>query len=250
MNDYARQVLDPGDQAVLLGQAAEALASRHPGAVVVELPTGIKARMCHGRWPGAARYAGGVVRDQGARGQHRRSCARPVTPGTRMFLPGLVGSGALWLRGCHQVQSVHDAGEWLALEGEPASASWPCAGGAPARNPGRPVLGCWTRPDAADRGWMPRRPARAATERRRPWSSGTSTGSPAAAAPAGPCSPRPGGRDRRSGRVAWVAVTLGPRRPERTWPGCCGSSRAPWSCRRCATTSRTCTSWCRSSSHG
>ncbi len=36
-----------------------------------------------------------------------------------MFLPGLVGSGALWLRGCHQVQSVYDAGEWLALEGEP-----------------------------------------------------------------------------------------------------------------------------------
>jgi transcriptional regulator of acetoin/glycerol metabolism len=36
-----------------------------------------------------------------------------------MFLPGLVGSGALWLRGCHQVQSVYDTGEWLALEGEP-----------------------------------------------------------------------------------------------------------------------------------
>ncbi len=34
MNDYARQVLDPGDQSVLLGQAAEALASRHAGAGV------------------------------------------------------------------------------------------------------------------------------------------------------------------------------------------------------------------------
>jgi transcriptional regulator of acetoin/glycerol metabolism len=46
-----------------------------------------------------------------------RPRAETVTP-TRMFLPGLVGSGALWLRGCHQVQSVYAAGEWLALEGE------------------------------------------------------------------------------------------------------------------------------------
>jgi sigma-54 dependent transcriptional regulator, acetoin dehydrogenase operon transcriptional activator AcoR len=30
MNDYARQVLDPGDQVVLLGQAAEALAAAGP----------------------------------------------------------------------------------------------------------------------------------------------------------------------------------------------------------------------------
>ena len=31
MNDHARQVLDPGDQAALLGHAAEALASGRPG---------------------------------------------------------------------------------------------------------------------------------------------------------------------------------------------------------------------------
>jgi transcriptional regulator of acetoin/glycerol metabolism len=36
-----------------------------------------------------------------------------------MSLPGLVGNGALWLRGCRQVESVYDSGEWLALEGEP-----------------------------------------------------------------------------------------------------------------------------------
>jgi transcriptional regulator of acetoin/glycerol metabolism len=35
-----------------------------------------------------------------------------------MFPPGLVGSGGLWLRGCHQVKSIYAAGEWLALEGE------------------------------------------------------------------------------------------------------------------------------------
>ena len=36
-----------------------------------------------------------------------------------MVLPGLVGSGPLWLRGCHQVEEVYESGEWLALEGEP-----------------------------------------------------------------------------------------------------------------------------------
>jgi transcriptional regulator of acetoin/glycerol metabolism len=35
-----------------------------------------------------------------------------------MFLPGLVGSGPLWLRGCHQVDEIYTTGEWLALEGE------------------------------------------------------------------------------------------------------------------------------------
>jgi transcriptional regulator of acetoin/glycerol metabolism len=65
---------------------------------------------------GQGRMAGGVVHvrlsELGVRPR-----AETVTP-TRMFLPGLVGSGALWLRGCHQVQSVYAAGEWLALEGE------------------------------------------------------------------------------------------------------------------------------------
>jgi len=36
MNEYARQVLDPGDQGVLLGQAAEMLATQQAGAVSVD----------------------------------------------------------------------------------------------------------------------------------------------------------------------------------------------------------------------
>jgi sigma-54 dependent transcriptional regulator, acetoin dehydrogenase operon transcriptional activator AcoR len=39
----------------------------------------------------------------------------------RKFLPGLVGSGPLWLRGCHQVDAAYASAEWLALEGEPGS---------------------------------------------------------------------------------------------------------------------------------
>ena len=117
MNEYARQALDPGDQAVLLGQATEALASRHSAAVELELPTGSRARMYCRPLHGEDRLAGGVVHvklvESGSRPR------RPAGPQARMILPGLVGSGTLWLRGCHQVEKVHDSGEWLAIEGEP-----------------------------------------------------------------------------------------------------------------------------------
>ena len=117
MNDNARHVLDPADQSVLLAQAAETLAGRNPTAsVVVELSSGVTARMYCRPVRSEGRMTGGVVHvklsEPGARAR-----AVPVAP-PRMFLPGLVGVGALWLRGCHQVQSVYNAGEWLALEGE------------------------------------------------------------------------------------------------------------------------------------
>jgi transcriptional regulator of acetoin/glycerol metabolism len=118
MNDHARQVLDPAAQSILLAQAAETLAGRNPTAVVlVELPNGVRARMYCRPVRGEGRLAGGVVHvkivELGTR--PRTEAASPP----RMFLPGLVGLGALWLRGCHQVQSIYDAGEWLAIEGEP-----------------------------------------------------------------------------------------------------------------------------------
>ena len=117
MNDYARQVLDPGDQGVLLGQAAEALASRQPGAVSVELPSGIRARMYCRPVPGEESAAGGVVHVKLIEPASRPASEAPVKSG--MSLPGLVGNGALWLRGCRQVEAVYDSAEWLALEGEP-----------------------------------------------------------------------------------------------------------------------------------
>jgi transcriptional regulator of acetoin/glycerol metabolism len=119
MNDHARQVLEPGDQAVLLGQAGEALAGGRSGAVEVELPTGLTARMhCRPtRSLSPLGTAGGVVHVKLLEAG-RRLAAESAVP-ARMFLPGLVGSGALWLRGGQQVQEAYDTGEWLVLEGEP-----------------------------------------------------------------------------------------------------------------------------------
>ncbi len=117
MNDYARQVLDPGDQGMLLGQAAEALATRQPGAVSVELPSGTRARMYCRAVRGGDRVAGGVVHVKLIQPDSRPAIESATKPG--MPLPGLVGNGSLWLRGCRQVETVYDSGEWLALEGEP-----------------------------------------------------------------------------------------------------------------------------------
>jgi transcriptional regulator of acetoin/glycerol metabolism len=133
MNEYARQVLDPGDQSVLLGHAAETLASGHVAAVVVDLPTGAKARMYCRPVHGEGRQTGGVVhvkliepgsfRGGGRAGRAGRQATESGAP-ARMLplgLPGLVGSGALWLRACHQVDAIYDSGDWLALAGEPGA---------------------------------------------------------------------------------------------------------------------------------
>jgi sigma-54 dependent transcriptional regulator, acetoin dehydrogenase operon transcriptional activator AcoR len=122
MNDRARQVLDPGDQVVLLGQAGEALAAGRPGAVEVELPTGLTARMyCRP----TRNVLGGLRAASGGGVVHVKLLepARRPAPDTAhaalTLLPGIVGSGTLWLRGCQQVQEVYETREWLVVEGEP-----------------------------------------------------------------------------------------------------------------------------------
>ncbi len=118
MNDSARQVLDPGDQAAVLGHAAEVLASRRSGAVTVTLPTGTRARVhCRPLSPDGP-PSDGVVHVKLIEHAAARHIA-DAGPRKPMFLPGLVGSAPLWLRGCSQVEAVYHSGEWLALEGEP-----------------------------------------------------------------------------------------------------------------------------------
>ena len=116
LNDHARRVLDPADQSALIGHATEALAREHPGAVSVDLPSGAVARMFCRRVSGNSAFPDGVV--------HVKLMAAAVVtpevpaPRTAMHLPGLVGSGVLWLRACREVETLYDAGDWMTLEGE------------------------------------------------------------------------------------------------------------------------------------
>ena len=116
LNDHARQLLDPADQSALIGHATEALARPSPGAVSVDLPSGVVARMFSRRISGDRPFADGVV--------HVKLVAAAVTvpempaPRAAMYLPGLVGSGVLWLRACREAETLYDAADWMTLEGE------------------------------------------------------------------------------------------------------------------------------------
>jgi len=116
LNDHARRVLDPGDQSALIGHAMEALARQNPGAVTVDLPSGVTARMFCRRISGDRPFADGVV--------HVKLVAPAVVapevpaPRTAMYLPGLVGSGVLWLRACREAETLYESSDWMTLEGE------------------------------------------------------------------------------------------------------------------------------------
>ncbi len=116
LNDHARRVLDPGDQSALIGHATEALTRQNPGAVTVDLPSGVTARMFCRRISSGSPYPDGVV--------HVKLVAAAAvvpevpTPRAAMYLPGLVGSGVLWLRACREAEALYDASDWMTLEGE------------------------------------------------------------------------------------------------------------------------------------
>jgi transcriptional regulator of acetoin/glycerol metabolism len=116
LNDHARRVLDPGDQSALIGHATEALTRQNPGAVAVDLPSGVVARMFCKRISSDSPHPDGVV--------HVKLVAAaatvPEVPAQRtaMYLPGLVGSGVLWLRACREAEALYDASDWMTLEGE------------------------------------------------------------------------------------------------------------------------------------
>ncbi len=153
MNDQARYVLEQGDQEVLLGYASEVLAEGRTNAVQVELPTGLTARM-HCRPAGSTRPSGtpaGVVQVKLV--EPARQAADAPLP-ARTLLPGLVGSGALWLRSSQQVQESYQAGEWLALEGEPGVGKLALARAVhQRRNPAR-RFDVFDAPEAGAQDWM------------------------------------------------------------------------------------------------
>jgi sigma-54 dependent transcriptional regulator, acetoin dehydrogenase operon transcriptional activator AcoR len=155
LNDHARTMLDPGDQAALIGHATEALTRRTAGAVTVDLPSGMVARMsCRPVTEGPvtdSRVADGVVHVKLVSAV--AGAADVPAPRSPMYLPGLVGSGVLWLRACREAEALYDSGDWLTLEGEPGVGKLALARAVhQRRNPAAPfhVLDA----DAASQDWL------------------------------------------------------------------------------------------------
>ena len=116
LNDFARSVLEPADQAALLERATEVMATGRPGSPVIELPSGQGARM-HCRSVPGGELASGIVAH--VKIDPARRPASTIRSGRRVPLPGLVGSGPAWLTACQDVEQAFLGGEWLAVEGEP-----------------------------------------------------------------------------------------------------------------------------------
>jgi transcriptional regulator of acetoin/glycerol metabolism len=119
LNDYARSVLSPDDQAALFEQAAERQAPEHHGAQIVELPSGGMARMYLRSVLDGDLPAGVVAHVRLGSGVGRGPPGGERDASPRLPLPGLVGSGASWLHASEELERVFRSGEWLALEGEP-----------------------------------------------------------------------------------------------------------------------------------
>lgn len=117
LNEHARTMLDPGDQAAMIAQASEALVYWNRRSTLVQLPSGLQARM-YAQPVRSGDQSGGIV-------VHAKVIdgAAPVgnrrTSGTHLPLPGLVGGAPVWLRACVEAESASRSGEWLALAGEP-----------------------------------------------------------------------------------------------------------------------------------
>ncbi|MDS0139057.1 MULTISPECIES: helix-turn-helix domain-containing protein [unclassified Amycolatopsis] len=120
MNDRARQLLDPADQSVLLGHATEALAEGRRTPATLSLSSGLRVRVLCRRVAGRreAETAGGVLSVKLIEAEETLAVPTPMLP---MYLPGVVGSAPLWLRSGHDLDSGHQRGEWVALEGEPGT---------------------------------------------------------------------------------------------------------------------------------
>ena len=146
LNDHARQALSPADQAALISQATDTLATeaiaaeargrwRPTGAVTVDLPSGAVARMfCRpigeagllAVSAGSSSTSSSAVPGLLADGVVHVKLIAPVVPSSAevpvprgaMSLPGIVGSGAAWRRACRITETGYERGEWLTLEGE------------------------------------------------------------------------------------------------------------------------------------
>ena len=117
LNDRARELLSPADQGPLLAEALEALVTGRRQQLLVDLPSGLTARVqCRPSFSEGG-VAGGVVLVQMI-GQVSGGVGRTTLPPS---LPAAVGSAALWTKCRQAVDRTFRTREWLVLEGEPGT---------------------------------------------------------------------------------------------------------------------------------
>ncbi|MHA6618485.1 sigma-54-dependent Fis family transcriptional regulator [Pseudonocardia sp. DLS-67] len=118
MNDRAREQFDARDQGALLAEAVEALASGRERRLVVDLPSGLTARVhCKPSFSESG-MGGGVLQAQLV-AQMNQAEPSGAAPAYALSLPTAVGSSTSWKK-CGQAVDRHfHAREWLILEGEP-----------------------------------------------------------------------------------------------------------------------------------
>jgi sigma-54 dependent transcriptional regulator, acetoin dehydrogenase operon transcriptional activator AcoR len=117
LNDRARELLAPADQGPLLAEAVEALATGRRQQLLVDLPSGLTARVqCKPSYSDGA-ASGGIVQVQ-LIGQMSVGSSRATMPPS---LPAAVGSGALWTKCRQAVDRAFSIRECLVLEGEPGT---------------------------------------------------------------------------------------------------------------------------------
>ena len=172
LNDHARRLLDPGDQAALIGHATEALVRRTTGAVNVDLPSGAVARVS----TPADRRRRPPRRRRGPRQAHLpgRGRARRADP-ARGHVPARPGRQ----RGPVAARVPRGGGTVRKLGLDDAGGrarhrqAGPGPGGPPAQQPGRAVPRARRRRRQARTGSP--RPAASCSTARACWSSATST---------------------------------------------------------------------------
>ncbi|HZZ49191.1 MAG TPA: helix-turn-helix domain-containing protein [Pseudonocardia sp.] len=119
LNDAAREQIDPRDQVTLLGLITEALAGGKPAQFTCSLPSGVSVRAhCKPSFR-AGSMVGGVSQVSVVARATAAPSELPAPP--PVSLPGLVGTGALWLNCCQEVEAHFRSREPVLLEGEPGT---------------------------------------------------------------------------------------------------------------------------------
>ena len=124
MNEHVRLMFDAPEQQALLAYAADMLHSDDRTVTrTVELPSARTANVKCAPVACEAGRAGTVFRVRLVQAARRATPGAALIRGIRSSLtpPGVIGSSAIWTRCVQQVNSCYEAGEWLALAGEPGT---------------------------------------------------------------------------------------------------------------------------------